>query len=80
MAEQTTGVRIEHSVASDVLYGFRMDPATSHLNVEVLSGADVISLPQEGVIDPNDFRQWLVSTNTLDFTVDGRGHLIMTVY
>lgn len=74
------GFSVPDEVATDAFYGFRLDPITGHLNVEVIAaGTDVIQLPQEGVIDPNDYVNWMWSPATLQFDFAPNGHLKMTV-
>lgn len=75
------GVRIPADLPDDTFYGFRLDPLTGSLQVEVVSNDDdgVIKLPQEGVLDANDYRQWIWTTNTLDFKFSDKGRLEMKV-
>lgn len=60
-----------------VFYGFRMNPDDGGLNVEVLDGDTPVSLPQEGVIDKYDYKQWLWSKDTIQFYWGDKGHLLM---
>lgn len=77
------GVRILETLPDDTFYGFRLNPATGSLRVEIISGdsGGVVALPQEGMLDANDYRQWLWTTNTLDFkfSASNNGHLEMKV-
>ena len=75
------GVRIPATLPDDTFYGFRLDPLTGSLRIEVISDQmdGVIKLPQEGVVDANDYRQWIWTTNTLDFKFSDAGHLQMKV-
>lgn len=75
------GVRIPASLPDDTFYGFRLDPLTGSLSVEVISDQmdGVIRLPTEGVADANDYRQWIWTTNTLDFRFSPAGRLEMAV-
>lgn len=74
------GVRIPDSLPEDVFYGFRMDPTTGDLTIEIISKGDgVVRLPSDDVIDPLDYKQWIWTTNTLDFQFSTNGHLEMTV-
>ena len=60
-----------------VFYGFRLDPDTGNLNIEILDGDTPVSLPQEGVIDKYDYKQWVWSKDTIQFYWGDKGHLLM---
>lgn len=78
---QFGGVRLPDHIPKDVFYGFRLDPVTGHLNVEVIAnGVGVVRLPDDTIIDPLDYKQWLWTTNSLQFSFNPtNGHLEMTV-
>lgn len=75
------GVRIPAELPDDTFYGFRLDPLTGSLTVEVIGSESdgVIAMPQEDVLSANDYRQWLWTTNTLDFEFNAQGRLRMKV-
>lgn len=60
-----------------VFYGFRLNPDDGGLNVEVLDGDTPVSLPQEGIIDKYDYKQWIWSKDTIQFYWGDKGHLLM---
>ena len=60
-----------------VLYGFRLDPDTGNLNIEVLDGDTPVSLPQDGTIDKYDYKQWVWSKDTIQFEWGNNGRLLM---
>ena len=60
-----------------VFYGFRLDPDTGNLNVEILDGDTPVSLPQDGTIDKYDYKQWVWSKDTIQFEWGSNGHLLM---
>lgn len=64
-------------LANKVFYGFRLDHDTGNLNIEVLDGDTPVSLPQDGVIDKYDYKQWLWSRDTIQFEWGNKGHLLM---
>lgn len=77
---QTDGVRVAHELAEDVFYGFKIDAPTGNLNLEIIADGDgVIKLPFPDIIDSNDYKQWIWTTNTLEFRFATNGHLEMTV-
>lgn len=60
-----------------VFHGFRLDPDTGNLTVEILDGDTPVSLPQDGVIDKYDYKQWLWTKDTLQYSWGSKGHLLM---
>ena len=64
-------------LANKVFYGFRLDPDTGNLNIEVLDGDTPVSLPQDGVSDKYDYKQWVWSRDTIQFEWGNKGHLLM---
>jgi hypothetical protein len=60
-----------------VFHGFRLDPNTGNLTVEILDGDTPVSLPQDNIIDPLDYKQWLWTKDTLQFYWGNQGHLLM---
>jgi hypothetical protein len=78
---QFGGARLDAQLPKDVFYGFRLDPATGHLNVEVIAnGNGVVRLPDPELIDPLDYKQWIWTTNSLQFQFNPtNGHLEMTI-
>jgi hypothetical protein len=75
------GVRFAPDIPTDVFYGFRLDSQTGHLDIEVIAnGAGVVRLPDPELIDPLDYKQWIWTTNSLQFQFNPvNGHLEMTV-
>ncbi len=74
------GVSIPSTLPDNVFYGFRLNNSTGHLNIEKIDGDTPIALPQENIINANDYKQWVWTTNTLSFSFSETGHLLMTVY
>ena len=64
-------------LADKVFYGFRLDPDTGNLNVEILDGDTPVSLPQDSIIDKYDYKQWIWSKDTIQFYWGNGGHLLM---
>ena len=64
-------------LADKVFYGFRMNPNNGGLDIEILDGDTPVSLPQDGVIDKYDYKQWFWSKDTVQFSWDTNGHLLM---
>jgi len=64
-------------LADKVFYGFRLDPDTGNLNIEILDGDTPVSLPEADVIDKYDYKQWVWSKDTIQFEWGNKGHLLM---
>ena len=64
-------------LADKTFYGFRLNLDTGHLNVEVITptDGDPVVLPQDGLFDKADYRQWVWSRDTLRFQWGNNGHL-----
>jgi hypothetical protein len=79
-APQLGGFRLDAQLPTDVFYGFRLDPKTGHLNIEVIAnGSGVVQLPSDDIIDPLAYKQWLWTTLSLQFAFNQtNGHLEMT--
>ncbi|MDB9857770.1 hypothetical protein OAC63_05220 [Amylibacter sp.] len=65
------------SYSNKTFYGFKLNKE-GDLNVEIINdGTTIVRLPEDDIIDDNDYKQWFWSSDTLDFYFDGNGHLIM---
>lgn len=64
-------------LADKTFYGFRLDAATGNLNVEKINDGSPVVLPQESVIDANDYKQWVWTRDTLTFQWGNNGHLMV---
>lgn len=64
-------------LADKVFYGFRLNPDTGNLDIEILDGDTPVSTPQDGVIDKYDYKQWFWTKDTVRFEWGTKGHLLM---
>jgi hypothetical protein len=65
-------------LATKVFYGFRMNPNTGNLDIEILDGDIPVSLPDpDYIIDPYAYQQWFWSKDTVQFLWGSGGHLLM---
>lgn len=65
------------ALADKTFYGFRLS-TTGDLNVEIINdGETVVSLPSPGVVDPEDYKHWVWSEDTITFRWGDNGHLLM---
>jgi hypothetical protein len=62
-------------LADKTFYGFRFNPDTGNLEVEIINDGSPVALPAEGIIDKYDYKQWVWSRDTLKFQWGNRGHL-----
>lgn len=63
-------------LAPKSFYGFRLDPDTGNLNVEIINdGVTPVLLPQDSVIDKYDYKQWFWTQGTIRFQWGNSGHL-----
>lgn len=65
-------------LANKTFYGFRLIERTGDLNVDVIAGDGVVSLPENGyIIGQNEYKTWVWSTSTYQFRWGAKGHLEM---
>ena len=70
-----SGIYTGTDLADKTFYGFRLDNATGNLQVEIINDGSPVVLPQDGVIDPNDYKSSVWSQDTLRFQWGNSGHL-----
>lgn len=60
-------------------YGFKLD-ANGDLNIVKINDGSVISIPDpDNQSGPDDYRHWIWTTDTLNFTWGTNGHLHMEI-
>lgn len=63
-----------------VFYGVRQNAADGRVTIEKIAGDEPISLPDEVTQKPNDYRNWMWTNNTYEFSWDANtGRLLMEV-
>lgn len=62
-----------------VFYGVRQNKNTSAVTIDKISGDEPISLPDQYISRPNDYKNWLWSNNTLRFSFTNDGRILMEV-
>ena len=65
-------------LADKTFYGFRLNNQTGHLDIEVINDGSPVVLPQDNIIDPLDYKQFLWTQNILEFQWSN-GHLQMRI-
>lgn len=53
-----------------VFYGFRYDVHTGKLTVEKIDDGSAIRVPDPNFVRPDDYRQWVLTQNSLEFSWD----------
>ena len=82
MANLTNPYTIENfDVADKAFYGFRIDAATGRLTVDFINDGTQIDLPVDDVLKDNQYRTWLWTKNTLQFSWDTtqKTHILMEI-
>jgi hypothetical protein len=70
-----------NDVGDQSFYGFKYDPITAKLTVEKINDGTPVSLPVEGVIKSNDYKQWVWTKRNLSFSWNSsnKSHLLTEV-
>lgn len=78
MASKAHGIYEGTALADKTFHGFRLDPNTSDLNVEIINdGTTVVSIPDNNTTDPTAYKHWFWSADTITFRWGDNGHLLM---
>lgn len=66
--------------ADKIFYGVRQNSANGRVTIEKIAGDEPIRLPDEVSNRPDDYRNWMWTTNTFRFSWDANtGRLLMEV-
>jgi len=67
-------------LSNKTFIGFRRNLRTGHLNVEIINdGVTPVSLPQEGITNPDDYVNWFWTKDTIGFKWWEKGHLLIEI-
>lgn len=68
-------------IGDKTFYGFRYNPETAKLQVEVINDGSVVSLPDSRTIKSDDYKQWVWTRNNLNFSWNSsnKSHLLVEV-
>ena len=61
---------LDLSFSDKTFYGFRLNPDTGKLTVEVINDGSPVSLPLEDLIRKEDYRSWFWTKHTVQFDWD----------
>jgi hypothetical protein len=64
-----------NDLADKTFYGFRLDPNTGNLDIEIINDETPVVLPEDGNINKYDYKQWIWTRDTLRFQWGNNGHL-----
>lgn len=66
------------ALADQTFHGFRLTHVDGNLSVDIINdGTTVVSLPSENTIDPDAYKHWFWSKDTVTFRWGNNGHLLM---
>lgn len=70
-----------NDVGDQTFYGFKYNPITAKLTVEEINDGSPVTLPAEGSISPNDYKQWVWTKRDLSFrwNSSNKSHLLTEV-
>lgn len=63
-----------------VFYGARQDSESGKAYIDIIAGGSTISLGDSYSARPDDYLNWMWSSNTLRFSTSATGHILMEVY
>jgi hypothetical protein len=68
------------SIVDRVFYGARQDILTGKAYIDIIAGGTAITLGDSFSTKSTDYLNWMWSNNTLRFSVNATGHILMEVY
>ena len=72
---------LDLSFSDKTFYGFRLNPDTGKLTVEVINDGSPVSLPLEDLIRKEDYRSWFWTKHTVQFDwgLEKNTHMLMEI-
>lgn len=78
MANGAHGFYEGTALADKTFHGFRLNHGNGGLDIEIINdGTTVVSIPDNNTIDPNAYKHWFWSADTITFRWGDNGHLLM---
>lgn len=78
MQTEANGFYTGTALADKTFYGFRLTQADGNLDVQIIDdGTTVVELPQDHILDPDAYKVWFWSADTISFRWGNNGHLLM---
>jgi len=68
------------SIVDRVFYGARQDILTGKSYIDIIGSGSTITLGDAFSSKSTDYLNWMWSNNTLRFSVNATGHILMEVY
>lgn len=68
-------------IADKAFYGFRINAATGQFTIDFINDGTQIDLPVDDVLKDNQYRTWLWTKSTIQFSWDDaqKTHLLMEI-
>ena len=77
MAE-ATGIYEGTAYADTTFYGIKQSNVSSDTTVIIINdGTTTVVLPDDNIIDPDGYKTWFWSADTVSFSWGSNGHLLM---
>lgn len=77
MAE-ATGIYTGSAYSDKTFYGFKQNNVTGDTTVNIINdGTTTVVLPDDNIIDPDGYKTWFWSADTVSFSWGSNGHLLM---
>lgn len=67
-------------IVDKVFYGARQDSESGKAYIDIIAGGSTITLGDSYSARPDDYLNWMWSSNTLRFSTTPTGHILMEVY
>jgi hypothetical protein len=67
-------------IVDKVFYGARQDSESGKAYIDIIAGGSTITLGDAYSARPDDYLNWMWSSNTLRFSMSATGHIVMEVY
>jgi len=75
---QATGIYEGTAYADKTFYGFKQSNVSSDTTVIIINdGTTTVVLPDDNIIDPDGYKTWFWSADTVSFSWGSNGHLLM---
>lgn len=80
MFSSAHGIHEGTAFANKTFHGFRLNHADGNLTIDTIDdGTVAIALPSDHILDPDAYKQWFWTADTVTFRWGDNGHLLMEV-
>jgi hypothetical protein len=68
---------LQETLADATFHGFKLDHSTGNLTIDIIDDDTMaVKLPQEDVLDPEAYKSFFWTRDTIKYSFDSKGHLI----